>query len=282
MITSSNLIAQIQTDLKQYNESGLLDELSLNLWIKNGLEKFGGNIMPIVSTVLKVKNGQVRLPHNFYSLISAVKFYEEYEQDEKEDTIEDFYRYKVRKEAQKEWDNQSNSYKDGEFTEITETTYFHDGRKNRKKPELLKISKGSVKIHTKNVNLNNTTNCQYEIKIEGDFIKTNFNTGNILIEFQGLPVDENDELIIPEVQGNYVFEYLENHLKRKIYQNLWSNGDDENVQAKVQFYLQLERDSFSNAMTSAKFEGMGGRWWKDMVKQNKKRTEIFGMFARGK
>jgi hypothetical protein len=37
MTTRKNLIAEVLSDLKQYNESGLIDDISLNRWVKNAL-----------------------------------------------------------------------------------------------------------------------------------------------------------------------------------------------------------------------------------------------------
>jgi hypothetical protein len=34
MTTRKNLIAEVLSDLKQYNESGLIDDISLNRWVK--------------------------------------------------------------------------------------------------------------------------------------------------------------------------------------------------------------------------------------------------------
>ena len=130
---------------------------------------------------------------------------------------------------------------------------------------------------------NLTNSCPYEINILGDYIQTNFNSGFIYIQYQGLPTEEGtDDLIIPEVTGNYVYEYVTAELKKKIYENLWTNGDDENVQNKLMYWKQESADKFSNAMTAAKFEGMGGKWWKELAANHKRRNSIYQQFAHGK
>jgi REP element-mobilizing transposase RayT len=97
----------------------------------------------------------------------------------------------------------------------------------------------------------------------------------LYIQFQGLPTEEyTEDLIIPEVMGNHVHEYVEAELKKKVFEFLWSNGDDENVQNKLMYWKQESADKFSNAMTAAKFEGMGGRWWKRWQQKTKKEHEF--------
>lgn len=295
MTTRQQLIAEVLTDFKQYNESGLIDMLSLNLWVKNALLKFGGNIMPKVDKVLEVKNGMAKLPENFYSLYLAAKCTpcksEVLCGEQSEDILQSNYQYRVRTEARREWDNLSDNFKTGEFTEITEKIFFHGGNTQVEfkytKPQLLRLTRGFKKdrLCGNNLNLQNklTHSSPYEINILGDYIQANFNSGFIYIQFQGLPVEEETEdLIIPEVMGNYVFEYIAAELKKKIYENLWTNGDDENVQNKLMYWKQESADKFSNAMTAAKFEGMGGRWWKEMAENNKRRTQIYQQFAQGK
>lgn len=295
MTTRSQLIAEVLTSLKKYNESGLIDMISLNLWTKNALLKFGGNIMPKVDKVLEVKNGMAKLPENFYSLFLAAKCVPDKSEvlcgEQEEDTLQSIYQYRVRTEAKKEWDNLVDDFKTGEFIEITEKLFFHDGRTQvefkYKNPQLLKLTRGFKKerLCGNNLNLqkNLTNSCPYEINILGDYIQTNFNKGFIYIQYQGLPTEEGtDDLIIPEVTGNYVYEYIEAELKKRIFQDLWNNGDDPDVQNKLLYWTQESADKFSNAMTAAKFEGMGGKWWKDLVLNHKRRNRIYQQFAYGK
>jgi hypothetical protein len=293
MTTRKQLLAEVLTDLKQYNESGLIDPISLDLWVKNCLLKFGGNIMPKADKVLEIKNGMAKLPENFYALYLASKVTpteSKVNSGQPEDTLTDVYQYRVRKEAQKEWDNQSNTYKEGCFTEITEKIYFHDGRTEVEfgygYPQMLRITKGFKKDKLCGTSLHLqkhlTSSSPYEISIVGDYLQTNFNSGFVYIQFQGLETDDEGDLIIPEVTGNYIFEYIIAEVKKKIFENLWTNKDDADVQNKVQYYSQQSADKFSNAMTAAKFEGIGGRWWKGMVSINKQRTSIYNRFAQGK
>ena len=251
--------------------------------------------MPKVDRVLEVKNGAAEVPENFYALFLAAKctpisseiLHGEASQDE----LQSIYQYRVRTEAQQEWDNLSHNYKTGAVTEITEKLFFHDGRTqvqvNYGNPQLLRLTRGFKKERLCGDNLNLqkqlTNSSVHEVNIVGDYLQTNFNKGFIYIQYQGLPVEEEtNDLLIPEVTGNYVYEYVEAELKKKIFETLWNNGDDENVQNKLMYWKAESADKFSNAMTSAKFEGMGGRWWKEMAANHRKKTRIYQQFAQGK
>jgi hypothetical protein len=72
-MTRKQLIAEILTDLRQYDESGLIDYRSLNMWIKNELKRFGANITILTEKVLDVEGGKVELPEDFWTLHLAFK-----------------------------------------------------------------------------------------------------------------------------------------------------------------------------------------------------------------
>jgi hypothetical protein len=71
MTTRKNLIAEVLSDLKQYNESGLTI-YHLTGGLKNALLKFGGTIMPKLDKVIEVREGS-STTENFYALQLAAK-----------------------------------------------------------------------------------------------------------------------------------------------------------------------------------------------------------------
>jgi hypothetical protein len=76
----------------------------------------------------------------------------------------------------------------------------------------------------------------------GDRLQANFEQG-FIYPTQGLPTEEyTEDLIIPEVMGNHVHEYVE--AEPKVFEFLWSNGDDENVQNKLMYWKQESADKF--------------------------------------
>ena len=68
-----NIITDIKSDLKSYDESGLIDDVSLSLHLIDELKGFGGNVMQTYPKIIEVINGQAQLPINFFALIKAVK-----------------------------------------------------------------------------------------------------------------------------------------------------------------------------------------------------------------
>ena len=73
MITLGNIISDIKSDLKSYDESGLIDDISLSLHLLNELKGFGGNLMETYPKIIEIRNGKAFLPDNFFALVKAVK-----------------------------------------------------------------------------------------------------------------------------------------------------------------------------------------------------------------
>lgn len=291
--TITQLKAEIKTDFKSYEESGLIDDISLDLWIRNALQRFGGNIQTLQEKTIEVSNGQAKLPDNFYSLHLAVKCAPTKHEVicGEEDELQSVYQYRVRTEAQREWDNQSNQYKTESYKEVTEKIFFHNGKSevdfHYRHTNFLRLTKGFVKekCHKSCVNLSKhlTYDSPYEINIQGDYVQANFNKGFIYIQYYGLQTNEEGDILIPDMSSSRVYEYLMYHCKRRILENIWQNGDEDNLQNKIQYMLQMERDAFSVAMTEAKFSTVSGYgWWKSIKKNNQLRTRIYEQYARGK
>lgn len=130
MILLGNILTDIKSDLKSYDESGLIDDVSLSLHLLNELKGFGGNVMQTYPTIIRIDNGKGKLPDNFFALVKAVKTEPVgYLPDEDCDqqNLVDSYFYRVRKEASKIWNNQSHEFEDGaEYKEVSEKTYLYD------------------------------------------------------------------------------------------------------------------------------------------------------------
>jgi len=106
----------------------------------------------------------------------------------------------------------------------------------------------------KNLQKQLTSSAKNEINIVGNVIQTNFKNGFIYLQYNGLPTDEDGDILIPEVRS--LEEYLIYYAKRKILEALWINDDDVNIVNKLQYIRQMERETFSLAMTQVKFENL--------------------------
>lgn len=269
-MTRKRLVAEILTELKKYDESGLIDYKSLNRWIKNELKRFGNNVMQLTETVLRVENGIADLPENFFNLYFAVKCTPEsykFEEGCKEN-LQSSHFWTQRLENTYEWDNQSNSHKNTNFKLIEERIVFKDNTTVRfryNNPILLKpvkgIKKDSIAVKCKNLNINNSP---YEFNIVGEKMQFNFTDGDVYIQYYGLPLDQSNDLLIPDSRN--LEEYLIAYCKRKIMEIVWLNDDDTNLVNKLQFLQQEEARLYGLAQTEVKFNALGN--WAQKIKRN--------------
>jgi hypothetical protein len=252
----------------------------MRLWAKSALKRFGTNIMVLSEKVLEVSNGEAILPEDFWNLGFAVKCAPESHEFEK-GNIKDVGRTSLywtqRIENTYEWDNQSNSHIKKDYKEIIEKQYFGNQavvsfRYSNIEPLRLTrgIKKENLSANCKNLMFNQSP---YEINILGEKIQTNFKTGNIYIQYNALPTDEFGELIVPEVPT--LEEYIMYYLKRRILEDLWLNDDDLNLVNKISYVTQKEKEYFTLAMTTVKFEGLGTNWAKKMKRKMVAETNKF-------
>lgn len=290
MITLKNIIAEVRTDLAQYEASGMLDEISMRNWAKRALKTFGNLVTTLNEKTVEVKNGRAKLPEDFYSLYAAAKCEPkrcEIIKGQESDLLDTFF-YRIRTESLKTFDNQSNVIQEGEYKEVVEKIFLRGGSVEADlffhKPRLLKLTRGIKKEQChpacKNLSKELTYSSPWEINILGDYIQTNFKEGFIYLQFFGLEKDEEGEIIIPELSNDQLVEYLTYHLKRKALESVWIS-DDDSVQNKIQMMLQMENDAKLKAMSAAKIDSVSGYgWWDTIQKRNRLRNSIYTHFTR--
>lgn len=279
-MTRKEFIAELTTDLKQYDESGLIDYRSVKLWIKNSMKRFGNNIMIPSDIVLKVENGRAQVPENFWQLYLGVRC-EPKGYSIVEGTQESLIMsttYKIRTESDVEWNNQVEGYVGKDYKSIVERVvvtggvvvdyYYHN-------PSILRITKGMKKESCyktcKNLQDKFTHSAKWEINIVNETIQTNFKTGYIYIQYMAFPTDDNGEFIIPETQHGHLYNYLMYHCKARLFENLIGNGDETNIANMFQYYSAKEKEYLSLAMTETKFGGLTHDW--DVKMKNKMRKD---------
>jgi len=129
------------------------------------------------------------------------------------------------------------------------------------------------------------TNCEnirikrspYKINIINNTLQTNFSKGFICIWFQGLRVDEDtNDIILPEDPNARIYEFLMYSGKAKVFELLWGNGDDTDVQTKLQYFNQKMEQARTSASAQARMSSVTGKnWWKGLKEKQKRRTRIF-------
>lgn len=278
-MTRTELIAEITTDFKQYDEVGLIDYRSLNRWIKGELKRFGNNIMVATDKTLIVENGRADLPEDFWKLTLAAKCdYAGYEvvEGKKEHIIMSHF-WHTRTENTYIWNNRSEEYKHKDYQIIREKVSFEGGTLEcyYVNPTILKLTKGMSKevCHSscKNLQAALTHSAKHEINILGNTIQTNFREGSIYIQYFALPTDDTGDLIIPETQHGHLEKYLEYYCKTKILENLIGNEDDPQKRTDLGYFNAKANETFALAMTEAKFSGLGHDW--DVKLKNEMRRD---------
>lgn len=270
-------IARIASDLRQYDESNLIDYRVVREAVDDKLKRFGNNIMVNSDKLIKVVDGKAKLPDNFWKLNLAVKCEPEgysVKSGDKRDVISSFM-YKQRTEESLKWNNSIESYVKTDHKVITETVKIDLNVVDfyYKQPTALRLTKGMKRdvcsATCKNLQDAFTRNSPWEISIINKILYANFDKGYIYIQFAGLPLDEEGEIEIPDTQHNHLKTYLQYHCKALIMENLMGNGDDPNLINMYKLYSSKESEYFSLAMTEVKMESLGHDW--DVKMKNKMR-----------
>lgn len=279
-MTKSQIIAEITTKLKDYEESGLVDHISIDLWIRNALKEFGGNLMERTETTIEVIDGKATLPENFYSLGIALKCDPvgvSCEDEEAKKVIQSSYFYRERTEVQEFWDNQVGNVPcaDGEECKtIVEEVFWHDNAKSAKvyydNVQILSLVQGYKKVKCDKgcPNLKEYES-PYEISHQGNYFQCNFDNGYIYMRYRGLPTDENGELLIPDIQRNKLNEYIQYTCIRRTLENVFLSSDDPNVANKLIYFGNKEDQTYLAAKNDSIVEGMKN--WKKRIKYNNRR-----------
>lgn len=285
MVTITSIIADIKSDLNTYAESGLIGEITLRLHLINELKRFGGNVMDVYPKVLEIKNSQAQLPENFFALYKAVKTEPVGFRCEDGVTAEElnfgntFFR--IRKEASRTWDNLSNKFTEGEYTEVTEKVYLQQGKKmdivygHQKPLKLVQgFDKSKLNVACENIRIKTSP---YEINVINNTLQTNFSKGFICIWFQGLRVEEEtDDIILPEDPNARLYEFLMYSGKAKVFELMWNNDDDLNVVQKMQYNKVEAEKARTAASTQVRFSTVtGADWWKNIKNKQRRRLSKF-------
>jgi hypothetical protein len=282
MMTRKQMIAEIQSTLRPYDDAGLLDYRLLNMWIKKALKEFGGNGMVGEELTIKVENGKAKLPDNFYSLALAIRcdllgVYVEEEDKVHKQTV-NFYQETT--EVSLDWDNtlgERPCVKGVDCKAIVEEVYFIQRGGGIKVPASLYYNNIRPLTLKRGWNKNN---CDYdcpnlnlpqsdsEISIQGDYLQTNadFTDGFIFMRYRGIPTDDEGDLIIGETDRDNLVEYVKYVSIRKSLQELLTKGDEPNIVQLYQLYRGLEDEAYLAAKNDLTNAGLLN--WRNAIKKN--------------
>lgn len=278
-MTIDQLMAEITSGgFAQYEESGLINPIDLRTWIRNELKRFGGNLTDRQEILLHVKDSKAKLPFEFWQLYAAYQCeIDKYEKQDPSNVLQNSFFYRERIEGISEWDNGNETYDNQTTKYIREDFYFHDAKATfyYSQPTLLTLMKGFKKslCNSECPNLRQTvvgTNTN-QINIKHDYLYTNFIEGTIYMQYDGLPTDEDGNLIIPDTQHNRLQEYLVYYCRTRILENLVVGDDDSSKINLLNYFDQKTKEAFGLAMTEVKMEALGQDWKR--VVRNKQRQQ---------
>lgn len=280
-------LSNLRHQMRQYSDSGLIDDADVLMWVTAGLKKFGSTIMVDHETVVEIQDKRGFLPENFYSLKHAVKCNKDFIQCDKESEkilVKSLFWTDVQVK-QKEWNictEECLKNRVEEFT-IRETTYI-DGNaftKYYKNPIELKLAPAFKKSICDNDCLNKyRSTSPYEINILGKTIYTNFKEGDVYLRYKGLEMDEDGLVIIPDTDKGELETYLMYFVKRNIYEVIAGNNDDQNVASMFKYYIELEKVQLGLALTAAKFSGLTPQSMYKLRGRNQKERRVFERIPR--
>lgn len=279
-MTLKNLVAEILTNLRKYDDLGLIDYRTLDLLIKNELKRFGSNVMERRSKVVEVVNSKAKLPENFSRLRSAIRC--DVVKVEPEIEIDNQWRmdtYTARRvENTYEWDNSTETHFKQSYKEVYESKLVRGSRvKFYYNPyEILSLKKGFNRDLTTMDCINKQISKikgSGEINITSDYIYTNFDHGDIYLIYEGLQEDEDGEIIIPDYTN--LIEYLIATASYKLLRNLVINDEAKNLVNVLSLLKQESESTYIKATTQVKMENLDPNWNKDFRRRQAKNLRKF-------
>lgn len=270
-----SIIAEVESSLSSYKAAGLIDKVSLYRWTNQVLKKFGQSICTMTEKVIHVKDGVAHLPDGFFSLHFAIycspKGY--YVNPSEKPGILNSQIWKQRIERKSEWNSCDPCCTTESESIITEEVYIDDTKVSfyYENPIVLRLGKAFKKDFCTNDCKNKyILESPYEINIVGTTLYTNFNEGTIYMQYYGLEQDERGLPLIPDTPKGEVAVYVEYHLKKKIIEQILTNGDDVNLINLLNYYTQQEREKYIAAMADAKFQTLNFNSYRKLAEQNRR------------
>lgn len=265
-MTFKEFSSNIRSDLRKYNNVGLIDDITIIRELYRILDLFGTYSKVRTDKVIEVENNTAKLPDNFKSLILAIKCEPAKEELPEENKPIDLGTY-IETTAdirRKKWDNCNPCNFTYEDECIVERVYLHKGAAPIKyyynKPTLLKLTDGiDVDKCAEECKNKFVTRSPFSINIVGNKLYTNFKEGDIYMQYYGYPTDDDGYPILPDSELGSFLAYAETRIKIKILENILYNGEDtagDKIASIIQRLDQKERDLYLKTMTEFKMAGI--------------------------
>lgn len=275
-MTLSEFTEEIISSLSSFEQD--IDRVSIKMNAINQLKILGNDICELNEAVIDIENSNAKMPDNFKSLRLALNLKTEgYKVHGDYNNITDHYIYKQYIENPAYFDEVNLEYvRNCNSKIITETITINkcpvDCYHSYEWLSLVKgINKDSLAADCLNLNPRIRNSYKNQINITRGTLNTNFSEGKVYLQYYGYPVDEEGEIIIPELTTGDIFRYLENYVKIKIAEDLIANN--KNPQGIGQLYTVWkgqEREFKRAAIVEAKFASFSKDWHKKYKRGNKR------------
>lgn len=250
-VPADEIFSKVKRSLSSFSGIDIIDENEFPLYAMEILEKLGNGVLMEEDAIISIKNYEGVLPENFnrvHSLYrcdinSKVKTPQKHLQNtigfENDITYEILCR--------------TNScdidcVKEKTIEKIQVKQYFTDFSVDYSFNNLepLRVSPSSKSKFTDD-SINLRSHSPYEVSINKDSIITNFDNGNIYMNYYGTPVDdEGYPLIKNDVNVKNAIEW---YIKYKVFLNLWENDAAPNMQTR----WQNAQNEYEKWMAEARF-----------------------------
>ncbi len=282
MVSLTEFIAEIETDLSNYAETNDIDRISIKTWVISALRKFGKNICDKREGVFKIENSRILLPETFKSLHLALKL-EDFTKCNDDITNPIFFKQYIENPAV--YDAVSGDYiVDYCDTKIiTEKLFVNQEEKEYNyyiyPLSLVKGIKGDS-IDAECLNLHPSIRDSYhdKISITNRTLNANFREGKVYLQYNSLPTNEDGELVIPVISTGDILNYLENYVKIKIAENLIVNNKNASGLLQIlPMWKQQDRQMYINAKSEANWSGLSSKWHLKYYNHTQKQLSRFNL-----
>jgi hypothetical protein len=257
-ISVESFIEEIKADFRKQADAGLIDEASIYRDLELGLKRFGNDIKELQETIVHVKNGKVVLPSNFSALYIAYLCEPlGYSKDStlEKHSLQDSMFYMEKVERDTKWNTCDPCCTETSEKVITESLFLNESKVDfhYHRPQLLSLGKS----FNKNQCHDNCRNkfireSPYEININRNTLHANFDKGPIYMQYYGLPVDEDGQLLIPNTENGHLETFLEYHVKERLIERLMMSSDGAGLASMFNIIAQKKSVALKNASSELK------------------------------
>lgn len=282
MIHVDQLISTIRAELPRFEALGFINNSSLYQKVFWALNNLGNTATEYDEEIIEVKNGQAELPKGFKALVVAFKC------DPLGYTVKDKkkgipipqleYGFIERTERGFRWDSCDECCATEFESCITETLFIYQNEIDfhYRNPTLLTLGKSIRRDKCYEKYRKQYFNTSPEIiNIDGaNRLYASFD-GFIYLIYKRTPIDEKGKPMIPETQLGYVQQYIYHTIRHTIFETAFLNGDDPNLQGKVNEEFALRQYYLDKAMTELKMSTLSPRSYLRIQERNNKRFQVF-------